>query len=90
VGAALSSVVIFGLFISAPETQLRYATPELLWLVAVGLIYWLARIWIKTSRAEMHDDPLIYAIRDKGCLITTILMVLSVILARSVSLEAWL
>lgn len=90
VGAALSSVVIFGLFISAPETQLRYATPELLWLAAVGLIYWLARIWIKTSRAEMHDDPLIYAIRDKGCLITTILMVLSVILAHFVSLEAWL
>lgn len=88
VGSALSSVVIFGLFISAPETKLRYATPELLWLVAVGLIYWLARIWIKTSRAEMHDDPLIYAIRDKGCLITTILMVLSAILAHFVSLEA--
>lgn len=90
VGAALSSVVVFGLFLSSPETQQRYATPELLWLVAVGLIYWLARIWIKTSRAEMHDDPLIYAIRDKGCLITTIFMVLSAILAHFVSLEALL
>lgn len=65
-GAALSSVVVFGLFISAPETQSRYATPQLLWLVAFGLIYWLARLWIKTSRGEMHDDPVIYAIKDRG------------------------
>lgn len=47
VGAALSAIVVFGLFISAPETQARYSTPNMLWLVALGLIYWLARLWIK-------------------------------------------
>ncbi|WP_180126272.1 UbiA family prenyltransferase [Rhodoferax sp. BLA1] len=75
VGAALSAVVVFGLFINAPETQLRYATPQLLWLVAVGLIYWLARLWVKTSRGEMHDDPVIYAIKDHGSRITVLAMV---------------
>ncbi len=75
VGAALSAVVVFGLFINAPETQVRYATPQLLWLVAVGLIYWLARLWIKTSRGEMHDDPVIYAIKDHGSRITVLVMV---------------
>lgn len=75
VGAALSAVVVFGLFINAPETQLRYATPQLLWLVAVGLIYWLARLWVKTSRGEMHDDPVIYAIKDHGSRITVLSMV---------------
>jgi len=75
VGAALSAVVVFGLFISAPETQLRYATPQLLWLVAVGLIYWLARLWVKTSRGEMHDDPVIYAIKDRGSRLTVLAMV---------------
>jgi 4-hydroxybenzoate polyprenyltransferase len=75
VGAALSSVVVFGLFINAPETQVRYATPQLLWLVAIGLIYWLARLWIKTSRGEMHDDPVIYAITDKGSRLTVLAMV---------------
>ena len=66
VGAALSAVVVFGLFISAPETQVRYGTPQMLWLVAIGLIYWLARLWVKTSRGEMHDDPVVYAIKDRG------------------------
>lgn len=75
VGAALSAVVVFGLFISAPETQERYGTPHLLWLVAIGLIYWLARLWIKTSRGEMHDDPVVYAIRDRGSRVTVFAMI---------------
>ena len=81
VGAALSAVVVFGLFISAPETRARYATPDLLWLVAVGLIYWLARLWIKTSRGEMHDDPVIYAVKDRGSRITVLAMIATMLIA---------
>lgn len=87
VGAALSSVVVFGLFANAEETQLRYTTPELLWLVAFGLIYWLARLWIKTSRGEMHDDPLIYAIYDHGSRTTLMAMVIALLVARFFALE---
>jgi 4-hydroxybenzoate polyprenyltransferase len=65
VGASISAIVVFGLFISAPQTQMRYATPELLWAVAIGIIYWLGRMWIKTSRGEMHDDPIVYVIKDR-------------------------
>lgn len=52
IGSALSAMVVFGLFINAPETQMRYATPNLLWLAVVCMIYWLARLWVKTSRGE--------------------------------------
>ncbi|MDD5579182.1 MAG: UbiA family prenyltransferase [Methylobacter sp.] len=75
IGAALSSVVIFGLFISAADTQARYASVQLLWLVAIGLIYWLGRLWIKTARGEMHDDPLVFAIKDRGSRITILAMI---------------
>lgn len=85
VGAALSAVVVFGLFISADETRERYATPELLWLVAIGLIYWLARLWIKTSRGEMHDDPLVHAIKDPGSLAAVFAMIVMVLLAHFLS-----
>lgn len=81
VGAALSAVVVFGLFISAPETQARYATPELLWLVAIGMIYWLSRLWIKTSRGEMHDDPVVYAIKDRGSRVTVFSMISVILVA---------
>jgi 4-hydroxybenzoate polyprenyltransferase len=81
IGAGVSAVVIFGLFISAPETQARYATPQLLWLVAIGLIYWIARLWVKTSRGEMHDDPIIYAIKDYGSRVVIIAMTTTMIVA---------
>jgi 4-hydroxybenzoate polyprenyltransferase len=84
-GSALSAVVVFGLFISAPETQGRYATPQLLWLVAIQLIYWLSRLWIKTSRGEMHDDPVIFAFRDKASLATVFAMLVTVLAAHFVS-----
>ena len=81
VGAALSAVVVFGLFISTEETRARYATPELLWLVALGLVYWLARLWIKTSRGKMDDDPLVYAVTDSGSLMAVTFMVAVTLLA---------
>lgn len=75
VGSALCAVVVFGLFISAAETQARYASPQLLWFTAIGLIYWLARLWMKTARGEMDDDPVVFAIRDFGSRMTMLAMI---------------
>ena len=88
VGAALSAVVVFGLFVSAPETQARYGAPQLLWLVAIGLVYWLGRLWVKTSRGEMHDDPVVYAIKDRGSRVTVLAMISTVLLAHFLTLGA--
>jgi 4-hydroxybenzoate polyprenyltransferase len=86
-GAALSAIVVFGLFINAPVTQRHYATPQLLWLTAIALIYWLVRLWVKTSRGEMHDDPLIYAIRDRGSRLTISAAVAIPLIAHFVNLN---
>jgi 4-hydroxybenzoate polyprenyltransferase/phosphoserine phosphatase len=86
VGAALSSVVIFGLFISASVTRERYATPEVLWVVALLLIYWLMRLWIKTARGEMHDDPIVYALKNRGSLLTVALAVVAMVIGHAFDL----
>lgn len=82
VGSAMCAVVVFGLFIDAPHTQTNYANPQMLWLVAIALIYWLARLWIKTARGEMHDDPLVFAVRDFGSRMTILVMILASLVAR--------
>jgi 4-hydroxybenzoate polyprenyltransferase len=74
IGASLCAVVVFTLFANAVATETRYATPQLLWLVAIGLIYWLGRVWIKTARGEMHDDPIVYALRDFASCMTLMAM----------------
>jgi H+/Cl- antiporter ClcA len=80
-GAAMAAVVVFGLFISSPETASRYAEPELLWFVAVGLIYLFTRLWVKTARGQMHDDPLIHLIEDRSCRLTLLVMLIIVMAA---------
>ena len=80
-GSAMASVVVFCQFISDPGTQERYGTPFFLWLVAPALIYWLMRLWVKTARAEMHDDPIVYALKDRGSVVTIVSMAVIACLA---------
>jgi len=30
------------------------------------LTYWISRLWLKTSRGEMLDDPLIFSLKDRS------------------------
>lgn len=87
VGAGMSSVVVLCLFINSPELNARYASPLLLWALPLTLVYWLGRIWIKTSRGEMHDDPIVYALRDRASRWLVAGMTLVVLLAHFIRLD---
>lgn len=75
------SVLVLALFINSPDVTERYTHPELLWLLCPTILYWISRIWLKTRRGEMHDDPLIFAIRDRGSRFVLLASVLVIILA---------
>lgn len=73
-GAAYAAVVVMTLYISNPETHQLYRHPIRLWLVVPALLLWLSNIWMLTSRGEMHDDPVVYAITDIRSLLMGLLM----------------
>lgn len=87
--ASMSSVVVFCLFVADPVIQQRYATPEMLSLLPVALVYWLARTWIKTSRGEMHDDPLVFAIKDGGSRYVFATMAVIAVIAHFIDLRGF-
>jgi 4-hydroxybenzoate polyprenyltransferase/phosphoserine phosphatase len=80
-GSGLVAVLVFALFINSQSALAHYAHPELLWLLCVIILYWVARMWIKTGRGEMHDDPLVYAARDPNSLFFAVMAVAIVIAA---------
>lgn len=86
--SALAAVVVLGLFINAAETEGRYASPVLLWGLAAMMIYWLGRLWIKTARGEMDDDPVLYALKDRGSRAAVVLMVFIAICAHYLDVKA--
>jgi 4-hydroxybenzoate polyprenyltransferase/phosphoserine phosphatase len=66
IASGYAGVLVFALYIDNPQVTAQYGTPQLLWFVCCGLLYWISRMWVKTARGEMHDDPLIYAVKDRG------------------------
>jgi 4-hydroxybenzoate polyprenyltransferase len=86
IASGYSAVLVFALYINSPDVVAQYGTPQLLWLACGGLLYWISRMWIKTARGEMHDDPLAYAIRDRGGGIVIALMLIVSLLAYVVRL----
>jgi 4-hydroxybenzoate polyprenyltransferase len=85
VAASFSSVVVFELFmVSQAAATAKDPMPwsPASWITSILLLYWLTRLWIKTSRGEMNDDPIVYAIRDRGSRITVLAIVLFFVAAR--------
>ena len=66
VAAGYLAVLVLALFVNSPHDLVQYSHPERLWLLCPPMAYWVSRLWIKTSRGEMHDDPLVYSIRDRA------------------------
>lgn len=79
--AGYLSVMVLALYIQQPSTLQLYAHPELIWIACPILLFWITRIWLLTHRGQMHDDPVIFAAKDKVSLFTGALFGLIFILA---------
>ncbi|MDT3677486.1 MAG: UbiA family prenyltransferase [Burkholderiaceae bacterium] len=66
IAASFAALVVLALYVQTSEVTERYASPQLLWLMLVGLLILLGRMWLSTARGEMHDDPLVHAIEDRA------------------------
>ncbi|WP_404402122.1 UbiA family prenyltransferase [Pelagibacterium halotolerans] len=73
VGTGYAAAVVLAVYLDTPHVRAAYTEPALLWVFVPILVLWLTRIWIKTGRAEMHDDPLIFAARDRVSLTFAVL-----------------
>jgi 4-hydroxybenzoate polyprenyltransferase len=62
--AAVAAALVYGLYITGDEIVARYQSPEMLWLGMPMLLYWIGRVWLLAARGEVHEDPLLFALRD--------------------------
>lgn len=64
VSSAMCSVMVFALYINSQETSLMYPSKYWLWGVVPFILYWNCRLWMKTHRKEIPDDPVLFAVYD--------------------------
>jgi hypothetical protein len=80
--AGYLAVLVLALYIENPATLHMYSRPKLIWLACPALLYWLSRIWFIAHRGQMHDDPLVFALKDRSSLIVAVVLAVVFVLAR--------
>ncbi len=72
--AGMAAVMVLALYINDAETIKLYPAKMWLWLVPPLMLYWISRVWMKTCRGEIDDDPVIFAIKDWQSLVVGVLL----------------
>jgi 4-hydroxybenzoate polyprenyltransferase len=79
--AGYLSVLVLALYVNSPDVQGLYHHPRAVWVLCLILLYWISRVWMTAHRGGIHDDPLIYALRDGVSLGLAVLAAITVIVA---------
>ena len=65
VGAGFVSVLVMALYLTSPAVVELYSLPAALWGICPVLLYWISRVVMLTHRGQMHDDPVVFAAKDR-------------------------
>lgn len=77
-GSMFAAVVVMTMYIHNPDTTRLYHHVARLWLVDIVLLLWLAQVWLLTSRGQMHDDPVVWAITSRRSLLLGVVVAIVV------------
>ncbi|MBL4868638.1 MAG: UbiA family prenyltransferase [Pseudomonadales bacterium] len=75
------AVLVMALYINSTDVIKLYQTPEILWILCPILLYWITRVWMKTARGLMNEDPILFALKDKNSWMVGLLSGMAVVLA---------
>jgi 4-hydroxybenzoate polyprenyltransferase/phosphoglycolate phosphatase-like HAD superfamily hydrolase len=79
--SGLVSVLVMTLYLSSDAVTRIYQRPEALWGVTPVLLFWISRVVFKAHRGEMHDDPIVFAAKDKVSMVCGVLIATFVVVA---------
>jgi len=66
VASGLSAIVIFMIYlINEQYPRDIYHTPSVLWGIMPVLLIWTLRIWHLSVHGQMHEDPVVFALKDR-------------------------
>lgn len=76
VTSGYAAIVVLALYLHSDTVTQLYAYPEIIWMIVPLMLFWISWVWLKAHRAEMHDDPIVFAIKDRVSLVVAGLFLL--------------
>ncbi|OIQ73624.1 hypothetical protein GALL_447350 [mine drainage metagenome] len=74
IAAGYVSVLVMALYVNSPAVLVLYHKPSALWGICLVLLYWISRMVMVTHRGQMHDDPVVFAAKDRVSLLCVALI----------------
>jgi 4-hydroxybenzoate polyprenyltransferase len=66
VASGYCAVIVLALYVTSPNVAKLYDKPEGVWAACVVVLLWINRTLLLAHRGEMHDDPIVFALRDRA------------------------
>jgi 4-hydroxybenzoate polyprenyltransferase len=64
IASGYGSVLVLALYLQSDAVVRLYATPQWMWGAVPVMLFWVSWIWLLAHRGEMHDDPMVFAVKD--------------------------
>jgi 4-hydroxybenzoate polyprenyltransferase len=78
-----AATIVLALYLNSENVLKHYPTPEIIWGVVPLILLWISWMWLQTHRGFMHDDPIVFALKDKMSVFIGTLLIVILILARA-------
>lgn len=65
VSSAFLAAAVFMLYLQSDRVRELYRAPDVLWLWSPLFLYWITRAWILSSRGRIHEDPVMFVLKDR-------------------------
>ncbi|GMU46721.1 MAG: hypothetical protein AMXMBFR26_15030 [Porticoccaceae bacterium] len=75
-----AAVIVLALYLNSEAVLQLYRSPEFVWGAVLAVLFWINWMWLEAHRGHMHDDPLVFAVKDKASLAAGLLGAASVTL----------
>ncbi|WP_439366066.1 UbiA family prenyltransferase [Bradyrhizobium sp. DASA03005] len=79
--SGMNAITVFAFYVASPDVQVLYRHPKVLWLICPILLYWIGRALMMAHRRLMHDDPVVFALRDRFSAIAIASIALALVIA---------
>lgn len=79
--SGVNAITVLAFYISSSTVASLYSHPLVLWLLCPLVLYWLSRVLIIAHRRRLHDDPIVFALKDRVSRWVFVLVVVVVLAA---------
>jgi 4-hydroxybenzoate polyprenyltransferase len=79
--AGYLAVIILAIYLNSPDINLLYSHRSALWGVFALMLFWVSWMWMSAYQGKMHDDPIVFALKNRTSLVTISAIVLCMLIA---------